>query len=211
MIIQKNKVGVLTYGIYVENESGELLEHASNEAPRTLLFGTGRLLKSFEERLLGLKSGDSFEFILSPEEAFGVVKQELLMEIPTAAFMVNGKIKEDTLVVGKTVPMMDNQGNPFDGKVVAINGEQVSMDFNHPLAGKNLFTKGSVLNVREATYDELNPAPSGCGCGTPNDSCCGGSESKGHNHHDVGQGCGVCGDFEESNHHHHHQHGGCGC
>lgn len=210
MDIKENRVGILTYAIRLENNTGEILEEAPKDQPRTMLFGTGRLLKSFENKLLGLRSGDQFEFTLSPEECFGPYKEELLMDIPKAAFMVNGQIKEGALEIGRIVPMMDSEGNPFDGKVIAIEGDVVSMDFNHPLAGKPLYTKGEILNVREATYEELNPVVSGCGCGTPNDSCCGGG---GHDHHqhDDAEGCGVCGDGDGHAHHHHHGHGGCNC
>jgi len=209
MVIEKNKVGVIAYAIHVDNEAGELLEKVEYSQPRTMVFGTGRMLKSFEDKLLGLRSGDSFEFLLSSEESFGDYNKDLLMEIPKTVFMINGEIKPDTLVVGRVVPMMDGDGNPFDGRVVAVNESTVSMDFNHPLAGKSLFTKGEVLNVREATYDELYPSASGCGCGSHNDSCCGGG---GHDHHDEEEGCGVCDPHEGHQHQHSHHHsGGCNC
>jgi FKBP-type peptidyl-prolyl cis-trans isomerase SlyD len=117
------------------------------------------------------------------------------MDIPMAAFVVNGELKSDKLKVGNIVPMMDNEGNPFDGRVIAVDNDTVKMDFNHPLAGKALHTFGQVLNVREATVEELNPAPAGCGCGTPNDSCCGGGHS--HDHHHEEESCGVCGSADE--------------
>ncbi len=209
MVIEKNKVGVIAYAIHVENEAGELLEKVEYSQPRTMVFGTGRMLKSFEDKLLGLRSGDSFEFLLNSEESFGDYNKDLLMEIPKTVFMVNGEIKPDTLVVGRVVPMMDGDGNPFDGRVVAVNESTVSMDFNHPLAGKSLFTKGEVLNVREATYDELYPAASGCGCGSHNDSCCGGGD---HDHHDEEEACGACDPHEGHQHQHSHHHGGgCNC
>jgi len=205
MIIDKHRVGIITYSIHVDNENGEVLEKAEMPQPRTMLFGTGRVMQGFEDHLMGLKAGESFSFVLSPEEAFGSWNKDLLMEIPKTVFMVNGEIKPDTLVVGRSIPMMDGDGNPFDGRVLAINDETVSMDFNHPLAGKSLFTKGEVISVREATYEELYPAASGCGCGSHNDSCCGG----GGHHHDEEEGCGVCGDHD--GHHHHHHGGGCSC
>jgi FKBP-type peptidyl-prolyl cis-trans isomerase SlyD len=70
------------------------------------------------------------------------------------------------------------------------------MDFNHPLAGKSLYTFGQVLNVREATFEELNPAPSGCGCGSHSDSCCGGGGHS-HDHHHEDENCEVCGNPPE--------------
>lgn len=220
MIIEKNKVGVLSYVIHVDSEAGELLEKVEYAQPRTMVFGTGRMLRSFEDQLLGLRSGDEFEFLLSPEESFGEYNNDLLMEVPKTVFMVNGEIKPDTLVVGRAIPMMDGEGNPFDGRVIAINESTVSMDFNHPLAGKSLFTKGEIINVREATYDELNPVASGCGCGSSEDSCCGGG---GHSHEHSGGGCGChsednsgggCGCSDHGDDHQHQQHdhaGGCGC
>lgn len=204
MIIDKHRVGIITYAIHVDNENGEVLEKAEMPQPRTMLFGTGRVMQGFEDHLMGLKAGESFSFVLSPEEAFGSWNKDLLMEIPKTVFMVNGEIKPDTLVVGRSIPMMDGDGNPFDGRVLAVNDETVSMDFNHPLAGKSLFTNGEVISVREATYEELYPAASGCGCGSHNDSCCGG----GGHHHDEEDGCGVCGDHDG---HHHHHGGGCSC
>ncbi|MDO8899119.1 MAG: peptidylprolyl isomerase [Bacteroidales bacterium] len=211
MVLQENKVGVLSYSIHVENESGELLEQATAINPRTMVFGTGRLLKSFETRLLGLKSGEKFEFVLSPDECFGDYREELVMDIPKAAFMINGELKAGTLEIGRTVPMMDNEGNPFDGRVISVEGDVVTMDFNHALAGKSLYTFGEVLNVREATYEELNPVASGCGCGTPNDSCCGGGghshdHSHDHHHHGDEEGCGVCGDNQN-----YQKQSNCGC
>ncbi|MDA3942106.1 MAG: FKBP-type peptidyl-prolyl cis-trans isomerase [Bacteroidetes bacterium] len=196
MVIETQKVGILSYQIKVNQPDGEILESATAEAPRTMLFGTGRVLPSFENRLIGLKSGDSFDFVIEADEAFGPFREELLMDVPKAAFVVNGELKADTLQLGKTVPMMDSDGNPFEGRILAIDGETVKMDFNHPLAGKELHTSGQVINVREATYEELNPAPSGCGCGTPNDSCCGGNgHDHAHHHHD--ESCGVCGNPPE--------------
>ncbi len=197
MVIEAQKVGILSYQIKVNNDSGEVLEEATIDNPRTMLFGTGRVMQSFESRLIGLKSGDSFDFVIEPEEAFGAFKEELIMDIPISAFVVNGELKSDKLKVGNIVPMMDNEGNPFDGRVIAVDNDTVKMDFNHPLAGKSLHTFGQVLNVREATAEELNPAPAGCGCGTPNDICCGGGHSHDHHHHHEDESCGVCGSADE--------------
>ncbi len=207
MIIEKNRVGVIAYVLHVDNAKGQLLEEATLSQPKTMLFGIGRVMQSFENKLLGLRSGDSFEFNLLPSESFGEFVNELLVEVPKAVFTTNGLLQDDVLEIGKTVPMMDEDGNPFDGRVLAINDKTVSMDFNHPLAGKGIYVKGEVLNVREATYEELNPVASGCGCGSHDDGCCGGGSGVHHHHHDHGhEGCG-CGSGNEAQ----HRHGGCGC
>ncbi|MDY0076053.1 MAG: peptidylprolyl isomerase [Bacteroidales bacterium] len=194
MVIETQKVGILSYQIKVDQPDGEILETVTTDNPRTMLFGTGRVLAGFEKRLLGLKSGDTFDFVMEPDEAFGDFREELLMEVPKTAFIVNGELKAETLKIGRTVPMMDGEGNPFEGRIIEIVDDAVRMDFNHPLAGKTLRTSGVVINVREATDEELNPAPSGCGCGTQDSSCCGGG---GHEHSHDEHGCG-CGTSDES-------------
>ncbi len=200
MEIRENRIGILAYTIQLENASGEILEEASKEHPRSMLFGSGRILKSFDQQLLGLRSGDQFEFILSPEEGFGEYKEDLLMDVPRSVFSIDGQLQSDMLEIGRVIPMMDRQGNPFDGKVLAINGDFIRMDFNHPLAGKSLYTRGEILNVREATEAELNPSDHGCGCGSDNEGgCCGGGH---HDHHHDSDGCGC---HEENSEHQ------CGC
>lgn len=204
MVIETQKVGILSYQIKVDQADGEVLETATNENPRTMLFGTGRVLAGFENHLIGLKSGDTFDFVIEPDEAFGSFSKELIMDVPKAAFVVNGEFKADTLKIGRTVPMMDSDGNPFEGRIIEIVDEAVKMDFNHPLAGKTLRATGMVVNVREATEEELNPAPSGCGCGTSDEGCCGGGGHD-HNHDDNGCGCGTSSELQEQSA------GGCGC
>ncbi len=198
MEIRENRIGILTYTIQVNNQEGEVLEEATIDQPRTMLFGTGRLLKSFDEKLLGLRSGDRFEFVLSPDECFGAYQEELVMDLPKTAFMINGQLKPEALEIGRTVPMVDSDGNPFDGKVISVHTDTVRMDFNHPLAGKHLFTRGAVLHVREATEEELNPSASSCGCGSGSDSCCGGNGGQQHNSNG-GCGCG-CSDSPDEAH-----------
>jgi FKBP-type peptidyl-prolyl cis-trans isomerase SlyD len=93
--------------------------------------------------------------------------------------MVDGELQEDLLVIGNRLPMRDSEGNALDGTVVEVNEAAVVMDFNHPLAGQDLFFTGNVVNVREASADELNHRhvhghshghshdheQGGCGCG----------------------------------------------
>jgi FKBP-type peptidyl-prolyl cis-trans isomerase SlyD len=65
-------------------------------------------------------------------------------------------VPADILSVGATLPMQDQDGNPMDGRVLEIGAETVKMDFNHPLAGEELHFKGEILEVREATAEELD-------------------------------------------------------
>jgi FKBP-type peptidyl-prolyl cis-trans isomerase SlyD len=71
-------------------------------------------------------------------------------------FMVDGKFDSELVAIGKVLTMQDQDGNPLEGLIVEIGDEKVKMDFNHPLAGKNLHFSGTVLEVRSASHEELN-------------------------------------------------------
>ena len=97
------------------------------------------------------------------------------------------------------VPMMDAEGRRLNGKVMAIEGDAVQMDFNHPMAGNDLYFKGEVTDIRTATEEELSHghihgSGNGCGCGSGDDSCNDGSCDDGScsDQEVQGQGCG-CG------------------
>ena len=104
-------------------------------------------------------------------------------------FVQNGVVNEQMLTIGNQIPMQDSRGNRMNGIVKEVIDEKVKMDFNHPLAGQDLYFVGQVEAVREATYDELNPpAHQSCGCGSGDGSCSTEPEHT-HDHGDGGCGC----------------------
>ncbi len=189
MAITKNKMVSLTYDLRVEGVEGELIEQATAERPLTFVYGAGVMLPKFEELLEGLEQGKSFEINLACADAYGEVDENAIVELPKNIFIIDGKFDDDIVTVGNTVPMMSTSGQRMDGLVLDVSDEIVKMDFNHPLAGEDLFFKGEILEVRDATDEEIAATVSG-GCG----SGCGG-------------GCGCDDDSCSSD----HSHGGCGC
>lgn len=185
MIIEKNKVVSLTYDLAVK---GNTIESVTDIQPLKIIFGTGTLLPKFEENIAGLKVGDKFNFDIKKDEAYGDFREDNVVELPKNIFEVDGKINEDVVAVGKTVPMLDNQGNRLTGIVLEISDETVKMDFNHPLAGDDLSFKGEVIDIREATEEELNAGlqNSGCGCGCDEQETCNPDEKEDN----CGCGCG---------------------
>lgn len=145
----------MTYTLHLNNEQGEVIQKVDESRPFVQLFGVGALLPAFESNLAGLEEGDTFGFALSAEEGYGNPSDEAILKLDKKIFEIDGKVDTDMVAVGKTITMQDNQGNPLDGKVLAIEEDSVVMDFNHPLAGENLYFTGSILNVREATPEEL--------------------------------------------------------
>ena len=155
------------------------MERATKEAPLEFIFGTNSMLQSFENQIEGKGIGDTFTFTLTPDEAYGAYEDEKILELPKSVFQVDGEIDEDILFEGNTVPMMDSDGNKLMGSVIEIKEDVVSMDFNHPLAGEIMHFSGNVIDVRDATPEEIATlfAQDGGGCSGCADDGCG---SRGH-------------------------------
>ncbi len=193
MEISRNKHVTLSYVLRINGFEGEIVEETSEEKPLEFIFGTGRMLQMFEDKLEGLKAGEEFNFKLAAEEAYGQVNEEAKVSIPRNIFEVNGKMDEELIKVGNMVPMQDAQGNRLNGIVLEVTDENVRMDFNHPLAGDDLFFVGAVKEVREATDEEIMAVVNAGGCGS---SCGSGCSCESEAESDSGCGCGS---------------GGCGC
>lgn len=156
MTISQNKVVSLTYELKIDNASGEVVDMADASEPLVFLYGSGNMLPKFESNLADLKVNDNFEFTLKADEAYGDFIEEAIIELPIDVFMVEGKVDADILRIGNVIPMQDNEGRPMDGVVVAVKDEHVKMDFNHPMAGKNLHFTGTILDLRDATAEEIS-------------------------------------------------------
>ncbi len=179
MEISRNKYVTVSYVLRLQGFEGEIVEETTEEQPLEFIFGTGRMLQMFEEKLEGLKAGDDFSFKLAAGEAYGEINQEAKVDIPKNIFEVEGKIDEELIKVGNMVPMQDAQGNRLNGIVLDITDDTIKMDFNHPLAGDDLYFAGAVKDVREATDSEMMAAVdtgggcgSGCGCGDTEQAGC---------------------------------------
>ena len=193
-----HKYITVAYSLYTDNAEGvhELVEQAPVEHPFQFITELGVALEAFEAKLKDLNAGDEFDFTLSVDEAYGPYEQEHVIELPKSTFMLNGRFQKDVIFEGAVIPLVNADGNRFQGLVLEVKEEVVIIDLNHPLAGKELHFKGSVVTSREATDAEVTSlikmmsGEGGCGCGCEGD-CEGGCSS---------EGCG-CGD---------HDHG-CGC
>ncbi|HEY9113220.1 MAG TPA: FKBP-type peptidyl-prolyl cis-trans isomerase [Bacteroidales bacterium] len=130
-------------------KNGNVIEKMSEENPAYFLFGTNQLLPRFEESMAGLEAGDGFDFVISAEDAYGEVDPYAIFDIPLEVFEVDGKIDEQMMQAGNVIPMTDDEGNKHHGEIVKIMKDAVTMDFNHPLAGKSLRFAGKILEVSD--------------------------------------------------------------
>ncbi|GGC32292.1 peptidyl-prolyl cis-trans isomerase [Parapedobacter defluvii] len=151
MTIEPNSVVTLTYKLHtVENGERTFVEEAGRDNPLDFLFGVGMMLPKFEENIAGLEAGDTTDFELAAEDAYGEINEQAIATLPIDMFKESG-----VPAVGQILPLQDNQGNQFRGKVTEVSPEVVVVDLNHPMAGQNLHFSIEVLSVREATADEL--------------------------------------------------------
>ena len=195
MKIGQNKVVEFCYELEVD---GQVVDHTTEERPLDYIHGTGSLLPKLEAHIEGMEPGAEFDVTLSPADGYGEIDPNRIIDLPKTAFEVNGEVREDLLVPGNTIPMMNSMGGVIPGVVLEVSEDSVKMDLNHQMAGKTLHFTGKVLTVREATEKELTEGLHGefvhsCGCGGchGHDGDCGGCEG-GHcgEDHDGDCGCG---------------------
>lgn len=186
-MIAKNKFVSVSYELRTEKD-GDLLEKAGSDHPLEFICGQGQTLEYFEMNLLDKNQGDKFDFRIPAANAYGEVNEDMVVELPKDIF---NEVDAADMVIGNVLPMMDSIGRRLQGKILSIGDEEVKIDFNHPLAGNDLYFKGEILGVRDATEEEIEALHShkcgGCsGCGSHEEESCGGCGS----HSD--EGCGCC-------------------
>jgi len=155
MEISKNKVVELIYILHFDDFNGDIIEKVKTDSPFTFIYETGLMLEAFENNIKGLKKDDAFKFKIACNDAYGEVNEKNIVDLPKNVFEVDGKFNKEIIFAGAKVPMKDEQGNEFDGFIIDITKDTVIVDFNHPMTGEDLYFEGRVLNVREATKEEL--------------------------------------------------------
>ncbi|MCI7398864.1 MAG: peptidylprolyl isomerase [Prevotella sp.] len=191
-----NMFVAVSYTLYtVDGEKKEKIEEAPASKPFEFITGFGVTLDEFEKQIAQLDKGADFEFQLSKEQAYGDFEQERVLDLDRSIFQINGHFDHENIFEGAVVPLQNEDGNRFYGRVLEIGADKVKMDLNHPLAGKTLCFSGKVIDKREATNQEIQnlvnflSGEHSCGCGCGCDDC--GGDCDDH-HHDGGCGCGHC-------------------
>lgn len=195
MKIVKDKVVSIAY--QVRTEDNVLVDEATIEAPLSYIHGSGNLIEGLELALEAKEVGDKFDIEVQANDAYGEYNDNLVQSVPREFF-----VGVDELEVGmRFVADTDQGGVPV--VVTAIEGETVTVDGNHMLAGQNLKFNVEVVAIRDATEEELEHGHlhaedhDCCGGHDHGEGCCGG-----HGHqHDSDEEDGCCGGG----------HGGCGC
>lgn len=195
----QNKYIAVAYKLYTVNDGErELVEETAEGQPFQFISGFGVTLDAFERHVAGLEQGEEFDFQLSKDDAYGDHEPARVLELDREMFCINGHFDHEHIYKDAIVPLQNADGNRFNGRVLSIGDDKVTIDLNHPLAGQTIWFTGRVLESREATNDEITAmvnrlSGEGCGCGCDgcgdgcgegHGDCCGG-----HEHHGHGGGC----------------------
>jgi len=147
MKIADNRSVALHYRLTLDTQDGDLVEETFGKDPLKFVFGRGMMLPHFEANLKDLSPGDTFGFRLEAENAYGVHNKELIITVSRERF---GVTAEDEIPIGEQVQMTSQDGARHVGTIVGADAENVHVDFNPPMAGKNLFFTGEIVSVAAA-------------------------------------------------------------
>ncbi len=198
----KNKFLSVVYQLYTVKDGEKILEEQTGEErPFQFITGYGIALDAFEAQLAAMEQGASFDFTLEPKEAFGEYQPEGANKLERSVFMVDGKFDQEHVFEGAIIRMSDQDGRQFMVQVTKIEADGVTIDTNHPLAGRTLNFTGKVLENRDATEQEINALikrlTGGCGGCGGNGGGCGDHDGGGcGNQNGGGCGDGCCGNCQ---------------
>ncbi len=148
--LAENKIGVLAYAVHVD---GEEVAYVDAEDPVEYFHGGGNIVPGLENALEGKEAGDEFDVTVPPEEGYGDYDDEAIMEVSKVDFGYDEVA--DEISVGTEVELMDEDEEIFEGIIKEIHDDVVVVDLNPPHAGKTIRYVGKVLDVREATEEEI--------------------------------------------------------
>ncbi len=190
MKVEKNKVVALAYKLEVE---GKIADQAGKDSPLEYIHGTHMLLPKFEQAVEGKEPGECVSFTLSAEEGYGVHDPQRVVDLPKEAFVIDGRLHEELMQPGRVLPLMGRDGNVVQATVAAVKEDAVTMDLNHPMAGKTLDFTVEVVSVRDATEKELAEGLHGEYLPPEEEEHCCHGKGKGHCHkHDGEEGGHEC-------------------
>ena len=148
VVEQNSVVSVMYTGTFPD--SGEVFDSNVNQPPLVFLVGHGNIIEGFEQEILGAAVGDVKEFTLTPEMAYGHRDEAAVQPIPRSQFPEGMELE-----VGRVVGAQSDQG-PVQFTVVEINDDIVIVDLNHQMAGYTLHFSVEIVEIREATSEELD-------------------------------------------------------
>ena len=154
MKISKTNFVNAHYRLKEESADGKLIEETYEKEALGFVFGVGMMIPGFETEIEGLEVGAKKNFAVVAEDAYGLYNDDNVVNIPIENFGTEEERKEH-LKLGEMIQLQDNNGQAHVGKVEEIAEDHVKIDFNHPMAGNDLFFEVEIMEIRETTPEEL--------------------------------------------------------
>lgn len=144
-------------------KGGDIFESSEDNGPLNFKLGEGSVMAGFEQAVIGMAIGESKTIMIQPQDAYGLHQEELVHSVKRSTWDEKAEIKPG-VVVGMTMEK-DGKTHQIPAMITEINGDMVTIDFNHPLAGKEIIYHISLQKINEQGKTEsCNCPPSGCGC-----------------------------------------------
>lgn len=134
----------------LKNNDGQVLDSSNGREPLAYIHGMGNIIPGLEKELLNKTKGDKISAVIAPAEAYGLKDDDKIFKVEKKQFQGEGEIQ-----VGMQI-QAEADGRMEVGTVENIEGDEVTLNFNHPLAGETLHFDVEVVDVREATAEELS-------------------------------------------------------
>jgi FKBP-type peptidyl-prolyl cis-trans isomerase SlyD len=145
--IENNRVVSIHYTL--RDGDGVTLDSSAGRSPLPYIHGIGALIPGLEKELLGKQQGDTLSVIIPPAEGYGEYEEERVFAVPLGEFDMDEPLEQGMQI------QLDTEGGPVIATIVKIDDENVTLDLNHPLAGVPLHFDVEVMEVREASAQEL--------------------------------------------------------
>lgn len=175
--------------------SGEQLDTNVGGQPLEFISGKGQIIPGLEEKLVDMNVEETADVMVEPAQAYGEYSDEAVQTLPKEQF-AGIELEEGMSLYGT-----GEQGETVQVTVKSFNDDEVTIDYNHPMAGRTLMFSVAILSLRDATEEEIQTGVVG-GMAAMGGGCCGGGD---HGHGSEGGCCSTEGEG------HGHQGGGCGC
>ncbi len=145
--VAKDVVVSIEYTLKVE---GEVVDYSDRDEPLEYIQGHDQIIPGLESALAGMAVGESKEVNVSAADAYGEMDNEAMVQVDRSDFP-----EEVPMEIGTQVQVRNMDGHVLDARIAAIEGDQVTLDFNHPLAGKDLLFNVTIVALRNATEEEI--------------------------------------------------------
>ena len=145
--VENDVVVSMEYTLHVD---GEQIDSSEGQDPLQFLVGYGNIISGLEREMMGMKVGESKDVVVSPGEAYGEFDEEAFLDVARDQFPKDMPLEE-----GLELTVRDDSGQSRYARVDSIDGDNVTLNFNHPLAGDELHFNVKVVGLREPTEEEL--------------------------------------------------------